>query len=366
MARLSRGTERAYDKNSGWHDVAPDQTHILEPGGTEVSTSAGGARRHRKPLKSFRWRDVKSLLSESLSAWNRHNAPRLGAALAFYALFSLTPLLLLVVGIAGLVFGEKAAESQIVWQVTDLIGVTGAAAIQAILQGSRNTTHSVLASLVGFLTLLVGSSAVFVELRDALNTIWEVPAAPTTGLKSILIIVRERLFSFGLVLAIGFLLLVSLAVSALLAALSKYSASFVELPGVILLVANGLISFAVITGLFAAIYKVIPEVRIEWRDVLLGAAATSILFTLGKLAIGIYLGRASFASTYGAAASVVVFIFWIYYSSQVFFLGAELTKAFANRYGSRPSHHPEGMVVEGALTSLPQAKDSRIIPAGGV
>ncbi|MGA2736445.1 MAG: YihY/virulence factor BrkB family protein [Bryobacteraceae bacterium] len=343
--------------------VAPDQTHILEPGGTEVTTSAGGARRHRKPLRSFRLRDIKFLLAESFSAWNRHNAPRLGAALAFYALFSLTPLLLLVVGIGGLVFGQKAAESQIVWQVADLAGPTGASAIEAILQGTRNTAHSLLASIVGFATLLLGASAVFVELRDALNTIWEVCAAQTSGLTSIVYIVRERLFSFGLVLAIGFLLLVSLAVSALLAALGKYSASFIALPDTILLIVNGLISFTVITGLFAAIYKVIPEVRIEWRDVLFGAAVTSILFTLGKLGIGMYLGRAGFASTYGAAASVVVFIFWIYYSSQVFFLGAEFTKAFANRYGSRPSHHPEGMVVEGAGGSQSQGTGSKVILA---
>ena len=343
--------------------MTPDQTNILEPGGTEVSTSAGGARRYRKPLRSFRWSDVKALLGVSFSAWSRHNAPRLGAALAFYTLFSLTPLLLLVVGIGGLVFGEKAAESQIVWQVTDLVGVTGAAAIEAILQGTRDTTHGILASIVGFVTLLLGASAVFIELRDALNTIWEIPAAQATGLRSIVNIIKERLFSFGLVLAIGFLLLVSLAVSASLAALGKYSASFVPLPEVILLVANGLVSFAVITGLFAAIYKVIPDVRIEWRDVLLGAAVTSTLFTLGKLAIGMYLGRASFASTYGAAASVVLFIFWVYYSSQVFFLGAEFTKAFANRYGSRPNHHPEGMVVEGAGASPPPVPDSKIVLA---
>jgi membrane protein len=199
--------------------VAVDQTNILEPGGTEVSTSAGGARWYRKPLRSFRWREIKGLLGESFGAWSRHNAPRLGAALAFYTLFSLTPLLLLVVGIGGLVFGEKAAESQIVWQVTDLVGLTGSAAIEAILRGTRNTAHGVLASILGFLALLLGSSAVFIELRYALNTIWEVPTARTTGFRSVVNIIKERLFSFGLVMAIGFLLLVSLAVSAALAAL---------------------------------------------------------------------------------------------------------------------------------------------------
>jgi membrane protein len=331
--------------------VAPEQPHILEPGGTEVSTRAGGARRYWKPLKSFRWPDIKLLFEESLGGWNRHNAPRLGAALAFYTLFSLTPLLLVLVAICGLVFGKEAAEGQIVWQAKALIGRTGAAAIQAILQGSSNTTHGVLASIVGFGTLLVGASAVFIELRDALNTIWEVQAAEVSGLKNIINIIKERLFCFGLVLAFGFLLLVSLTVSASLAALGKYSASLVPLPETILQIGSGLISFAVITALFAAIYKVIPEVRIEWRDVLLGAAVTSILFTLGKIALGIYLGKASFASAYGAAASVVLFIIWVYYSSQVFFLGAEFTKAFANRYGSRPNYHPEGMVIESSRVS---------------
>jgi membrane protein len=247
----------------------------------------------------------------------------------------------------GLVFGKKAAETQIVWQVRSLAGRTGAAATEAILQGSRDTTHGVLASIVGFLTLLVGASAVFMELRDALNTIWEVAATQTSGMKNMINIVKERLFSFGMVLAIGFLLLVSLALSASLAALGKYYASFIPLPETVLLIANALIAFAVITALFAAIYKVIPDVRIEWRDVLLGAAVTSLLFTIGKIALAIYLGKASFASAYGAAASVVLFIVWVYYSSQVFFLGAEFTRAFANRYGSRPNYHPEGMVVEG-------------------
>jgi membrane protein len=298
-------------------------------------------------LRSFRWRDIKHLFGESFSAWNRHNAPRLGAALAFYTLFSLTPLLLVLVGMVGLVFGKKAAETQIVWQVRSLAGRTGAAATEAILQGSRDTTHGVLASIVGFLTLLVGASAVFMELRDALNTIWEVAATQTSGMKNMINIVKERLFSFGMVLAIGFLLLVSLALSASLAALGKYYASFIPLPETVLLIANAVIAFTVITALFAAIYKVIPDVRIEWRDVLLGAAVTSLLFTIGKIALAIYLGKASFASAYGAAASVVLFIVWVYYSSQVFFLGAEFTRAFANRYGSRPNYHPEGMVVEG-------------------
>jgi membrane protein len=341
--------------------VGPDETHVLEAGGTEISTSAGGARRYWKPLRSFRWRDVKNLLIESFAAWNVHNAPRLGAALAFYTLLSLTPLLLVLVGIGGLVLGEKAAESQIVWQAKTLVGLSGATAIQAILQGARNTSHGLVASILGFLTLMLGASAVFIELRDALNTIWEVPAAQTIGLRNIVNIFKERLFSFALVLAMGFLLLISVAVSAAIAVLGTYCANVIPLSGTILQIINDLISFGVITGLFAAIYKTVPEVRIEWRDVFLGAAVTSVLFMLGKVAIGIYLGKAGVTSTYGAAGSVVLFTFWVYYSSQVFFLGAEFTKAFANRYGSRPNQHPEGMVVVGI--SQPPGAEPKVIHA---
>ncbi len=317
---------------------------LLEPGGTEVTTSAGTARRYRKPLVSFRWCDVRALLGESFSAWNRHNAPRLGAALAFYTLLSLTPLLLCVVGVGGLIFGKPAAEGQILWQIRNLVGPTGAAAIKPILEGTRSSTGGVLTTVLGFLTLLFGASGVFLELRDALNTIWEAPVVEAAGLKNILRMVKERLFSFGLVLAIGFLLLVSLAVSAWLAAWGKYSAGIIPMPEPVLHILNSVLSFLIVTGLFAAIYKVLPEVHIEWRDVLLGAAVTSLLFTAGKLLIGLYLGKASFASTYGAAASIVVFIVWVYYSGQIFFLGAEFTRAFARHYGSA-TDKPENKVV---------------------
>ncbi len=334
---------------------------ILEAGGAEISTGAGGARRYRKPLHKFRWSDIKELLSASFSEWNRHKGPRLGAALAFYALLSLTPLLLIVVSIAGLVFGRQAAQSQIVWQVRDLVGPSGAQAIQALLEGSRNTTHGILATVLGLLTLLLGASGVLIELRDALNTIWEVPPAQTTGLQNLLEIFKERMFSFALVLAIGFLLLVSLALNACISALGALSAHAFPISPGILDIANTLLSFIVVTGLFAAIYRIMPDVRIEWRDVTLGAAVTSLLFTVGKLLIGLYLGKASFASTYGAAASIVLLIVWVYYSGQIFFLGAEFTKVFADRYGSQPSQHPEVMVIEQADQHPATAAPPKII-----
>jgi membrane protein len=321
-------------------------TTILEPSGTEIQTAAGGARRYRKPLTAFRWCDVKAMLTESFDQWNKHKAPRLGASLAFYTLLSITPFLLVVMSIVGLAFGQTAAQRDLVQQVQDLVGSAGAQAVAGLLQGSRNTTHGIIATVIGVVILLFGASGVIIELRDALNTIWEVPTPERKGnWQRISSFVRERLFSFALVLAIGFLLLVSLAVNAWIAALGALSASILPAHEFILHVLNFVVSFAVITGLFAAIYKLMPDVRIEWRDAILGGAVTSLLFSVGKLLIGLYLGKASFASSYGAAASVVVFIVWVFYSSQIFFLGAEFTKIFANRYGSEPSKQPQGMIV---------------------
>lgn len=343
--------------------MEPSKT-ILEPAGTEVQTGAGGARRYRKPLKSFRWCDIQAMLGDSFAEWNRQKAPRLGASLAFYTLLSLTPLLLVAVSIIGLVFGPKAAESDLVQQVGQLAGSAGAKGIQAVLEGARNTTHGIIATSVGVLTLLFGASGVLIELRDALNTIWEVPTPQLKGnLQRITSFVKERLFSFALVLAIGFLLLVSLAVNAWIAALGAFSSSILPAHEVILHALNFIASFVVTTALFAAIYKVVPDVRLEWNDVILGGAVTALLFDVGKLIIGLYLGHASFASTYGAAASIVVFIVWVYYSSQVFFLGAEFTKVFANRHGSQPSRNPEGMVVEASQPAPKPETESTIISA---
>jgi membrane protein len=339
-------------KSTLWKTKA-EMPYVLESGGTEVTTTAGGGRRYRKPLRSFRWHDVQAVLSDSLTEWSKHNAPRLGASLAFYTLLSLTPLLLVAVSVAALVFGQRAAESQLIAQIHDLGGPQGAEAIEALLDGSRNTAHGVVATVLGLVTLLFGASAVLVELRDALNTIWEVTPQARKGLQNLIGLARERLFSFGLVLSVGFLLLVSLAVSAWLSALGALSASILPASAAALHIINVAVSFLIITGLFAAIYKVIPDARIEWRDVLLGAVVTSVLFTAGKLLIGLYLGRASFASTYGAAGSIVVLIVWVYYSSQIFFLGAEFTKSFANRYGSQPNLHPEGMVVVSNASESP-------------
>lgn len=314
---------------------------VLETGGGEVTTGAGAAGCYRKPLNDFRWSDIKSLLGESFSGWNKHNGPRLGASLAFYTLLSLMPLLLMVVSVVGLVFGREAAESGVVQEVQSLVGPQGAQTIQTLLEGSQNTANGIIATGFGLLILLFGASAVMIELRGALNTIWEVTTPDLAGWKKeVSSLFKERLFSFALVLALGFVLVVSLALSACIAALGRLSASVLPVNEAVLHFLNSSASFVIITGLFSAIYKVLPAVRIEWHDVILGGAVTSLLFTVGKLAIGLYLGKATFASTYGAAASIVVLIVWVYYSSQIFFFGAEFTKAFANRDGSIPSKHP--------------------------
>jgi membrane protein len=247
-----------------------------------------------------------------------------------------------------MVLGHQAAEAALIAHVQALVGTQGGRAAKTLLEGSRSTTHGIIATALGVLTLLLGASGVLIELRDALNTIWEVPTPELSGLKMISSFVKERLFSFALVLAIGFLLVVSLAVSAWIAALGALSASILPAQEVVLHVLNFVVSFVIITGLFSAIYRFLPDVRIEWRDVILGGAATSVLFTIGKLALGIYLGKASFASTYGATASIVVLIVWVYYSAQIFFLGAEFTKTFANCYGSQPSRHPDALVIDSA------------------
>lgn len=319
--------------------MSKDLPKILEPGGTEVATAAGGARRYRKPLTSFRWQDIVSIFTASLGDWSRHKAPRLGASLAFYTLLSMAPLLLVLVSVVGLLLGHQTAQRAIISQAQAVVGNDGAAATQALLEGSRNTAHGILATAFGVLTLLFGASGVLIELRDALNTIWEVPTPELSRLKMLSTFIKERLLSFALVLAVGFVLVVSLAASALLAAFGAWSASILPAYQAILEFLNFAVSFVIITGLFSAIYRFLPDVRIEWRDVILGGAITSALFTIGKLALGIYLGKATFASTYGAASSIVVLIVWVYYSAQIFFLGAEFTKTFANCYGSQPKTH---------------------------
>jgi membrane protein len=286
------------------------------------------------------WTDLLALISSAIDNWFEHNVPRLGASVAFYTLLSLAPLLIIVIAVAGAVFGKEAAEGQLVWQIQDLIGRDGAETVQTLLKGAQKPVAGSLATIFGLLTLFYGAGTVVSELRDALNTIWCVPPNKSTGIRSILSILRDRTVAFAIVLGIGFLLLVSLAVNAGLSAIgSRFQYAF-PLPPWAFKALDFLITYIAIAILFAIMYKWLPGLYIEWRDVILGAMLTSLLFGLGKYLIGVYLGTAGIASTYGAAGSLVVVLVWVYYSAQIFFLGAEFTRAYAQLYGSHPCDRP--------------------------
>jgi membrane protein len=275
-------------------------------------------------------RDVVRLLRQAFSDWQADNAPRLGAALSYYTLFSLAPLLIVAIAVAGLVFGQEAAQGHIVSELEGLIGSSGARAIEELIKNSRKEDAGILATVLGVLTLFLGATGVFVELRGTLNQVWEVET-PAGGLWGL---VRSRLAAFALVLAVGFLLLVSLLVSAAVAATDTILARFVTEPSALLHAINTGLSLVVITVLFALIFKYLPDTEVRWGDVWVGAVITSALFTLGKFLIGLYLGHSTVSSTYGAAGSIVVLMIWVYYAAQIFFFGAELTQAYARRHGS--------------------------------
>jgi membrane protein len=277
-----------------------------------------------------RLRDAWSLLRQTFTEWSEDKVPRLAATLAYYTLFSLAPLLVIAIAVAGLVFGREAARGEVVTQLDGLIGRAGAEAIQSLIDNAARPEAGWIATVVGLATLLFGASGVFAQLQDALNTIWEVRPKPGRGLLSML---RQRFVSFTMVLGTGFLLLVSLVVSAALAAAGRYFQGLVPGSETFWQVLTAAISFAATTLLFGLIFKVVPDVKVWWRDVWIGAVATAGLFTLGRYLIGLYLGRSAIGSTYGAAASLVIVILWVYYSAQILFLGAEFTQVWARRHG---------------------------------
>jgi membrane protein len=262
------------------------------------------------------------------------DASRKGAALAYYTIFSLAPILILAIAIAGLFFGEEAARGQLVEQISGLIGPDGARAVQAMIQNAAHPGAGIAAAAVGFGTLLLGATSALAELKDDLDEIWDAPPEKRRGFWYF---VRKRMMSVGLILALGFLLLVSLVFSAVLSALSTQWGPK-EATGLLLWLLQGLnfiVSFALVTALFAMIYKILPAVRIAWRDVVIGAAVTSLLFSIGKFLIGLYLGNSAITSMYGAAGSIILVLVWVYYSAQIFLLGAEFTKVYAHQHGSR-------------------------------
>ena len=273
-----------------------------------------------------------ALLRRAGEAWIADNAPRLGAALAFYTLFSLAPVLIVTVSLAGVVFGDKAAQGEIVRQFQGLIGTQGAIAIETIIQSTNRPALGVFATTFGVLAIFIGASGAFNELQDALDMIWKVDNRTKSFWT---VTIKQRLLSLGLVLAAGFLLLTSLVVTAFLSATEKYISNLLPKSLVLLESINLVFSFCIITLLFALIFKFIPDTAIPFRDVWMGAAVTSVLFTVGKVIIGFYLGHSALTSAYGAAASLVIFLIWIYYSAQILLFGAELTHVYALKYGSR-------------------------------
>jgi len=276
-------------------------------------------------------REAWFLCYETVNEWINDRASRKGAALAFYTVFSLAPILILSIAIAGIFFGQEAARGEIFGQVKDLLGADAAAAVQAMIQSAGKPGAGLIATLIGVVTLCVGATTALAELKDGLDQIWRAPPEKTSGFWYF---IRKRLLSVGLIGSLGFLLLVSLVFSALVSALARTWGP-ADSTSTVLQVLNFLFSFALVTLLFAMIYKILPAVRIAWRDVIVGSIITALLFSIGKFLIGMYLGNSAVASSYGAAGSVILVLVWVYYSAQIFLLGAEFTKVYAHRYGSR-------------------------------
>jgi membrane protein len=272
-----------------------------------------------------------TLFKETFQEWNEDKAPRLAAALAYYTIFSIAPFLIVVIAIAGLVFGQEAVQGSLDEQIQGLVGREGADMIQQLIQNVRQPSENILATVIGLVTLLLGAAGVFGQLQDALNTVWGITPKPGRGFLGI---IRDRFFSFTMVLGVGFLLLVSLIVSAILASINTYFLGLLPGTEIILEVVNFIVSLGIITLLFGLMYKYVPDVEIQWRDVWVGAAVTALLFTIGKTLLGLYLGNSGVLSTYGAAGSIIIILLWIFYSAQILLFGAEFTQVYAQKYGA--------------------------------
>jgi membrane protein len=283
------------------------------------------------------------LIKEAAADWSHDKAPRLGAALAYYTVFSIVPLLVLFIAIIGLVFGQEAAQSTILDQVSTLVGEQSATTIKEMIQKADHPATGIVSSGIAVITLLLGAAGFFGQLKDALDTVWGVEPKEGRGIWGYF---KDNLLSVVTVFGTGFLLLVSLIISAALAALGKWFDNLLPLPEFALQGINVLLSFLIITGLFALIFKILPDAHIAWPDVWTGAAITSALFTVGKFAIGLYLGKSEVASGFGAAGSLVIVLVWVYYSTQILLYGAEFTQVYANRMGNRIQAGAEANVVD--------------------
>jgi membrane protein len=281
-----------------------------------------------------------SLIKTTFSSWLDDYAPSMGAALAYYTLFSIAPLLLIVISTAGLVFGEEAVRGEIFAQLRDLMGDQGAQGVQSLLASVSEPKKGIAGTIIGTVLLVVGATSVLGELQDALDRIWRAPEKDRKG--GIWTLIRTRLLSLGIILGIGFLLIVSLVFSAAVAALGKWWKPFFSNLEILATAMNFFVSLMFLSALFAMLYKLMPRVRIQWRDVWAGAAVTALLFTIGKLLIGIYIGKSAISSGFGAAGSLVIVLVWVYYSAQIFLLGAEFTRVYSQAHGSLKGRVADG------------------------
>jgi membrane protein len=308
-------------------------------------------------LRKFAQHKPIQLLIQTFQEFGADKVPRLAAALAYYTAFSIAPLLLVVIGIAGLAFGEEAVRGELDNQIAGVVGRQTASVVQELVASANQPGQGLIATIIGVVTLILGAAGVFGQLQDALNTIWGVEGTPQGGIWGIL---KSRLLTFAMLLVIGFLLMVSLVVSAVLSSLNTMVLSRLPLGEVGTQLLNNGISFAVITVLFALIYKVLPQADIRWRDVFIGAAVTSLLFTIGKYLIGLYLGNSTVSSSFGAAGSFVVLLLWIYYSAQILLLGAEFTQVYARMYGANVKPSANARATAGhKAPAVGQAQEAR-------
>ena len=314
-----------------------------------TAVSATGSASAREPHRSGRAPSAAphaggswwQLIKQTVNDWLEDKAPRLGAALAYYTIFSLAPLLVIALAIAGMALGDEAVRGEIHDQLKSMLGDAGASGVQDMIAAASKPAHGMIATLVGVAVLLFGASGVFGQLQDSLNTIWEVQPKP----RGIWGTIKDRFFSFIMVIGTGFLLVVSLALSAAINLVAAWMGSYLPLPELVLHALNFVASFAIITLLFAAMFKVVPDAVIEWKDVWIGAIVTAALFVVGKFVLGMYLGRGTVASAYGVPGSLIVVLIWVYYSAQIVFLGAEFTQAYARSRGSRIKPAPNALPV---------------------
>lgn len=294
------------------------------------------------------------VIKETFIKWIDDKCPRLAAALSYYTVFALAPTLVIVIGIASMVFGQEAAHGRIVGEIEGLIGREGAIAIQDIIKNSARDEAGPLATTLGFLFLIIGATTVFIELQDSLNTVWGVTPKPGRGIKGM---IRDRVLSFAMVVGLGFMLMVSLVVSAGLSALGNWMTNVLPNFSVVALqVIQQIVSLVIFALLIGAIYKVLPDVMIAWRDVGVGALITAVLFTIGKYLIGLYLGDGGLSTTYGAAGSLAILFVWVYYSALIFFLGAEFTQVYANRWGKRVVPSSNAIVIGQKICVQPDGR----------